>query len=282
MYHGPSKDILPHFASIGFTCEEHNNPADFLLDVCQGDYHLDIPDNNSNRNTIDFTGEQERLTDYLNTEYEKTPIYTQITEEINATRGITENQLRTPSNSKPIGKISRLKEIYYVSQRTLRNAFRNPALVGMQIGVSVFLGVLIGLIYLNTDRTIDKGVKNRLGAMFFIATNQVFSSLSALDLFIKERPLFQHENISGYYHVSTYFMAKLICDILPLRTIPAILFSVSAYFMIGFQRAVIKYFIFLLGIFCTTISAASLCFFVSASVRVFGKTYTALDRYLLY
>ena len=68
------------------------------------------------------------------------------------------------------------------------------------------------------------------------------------------------------------FFAKLLCDILPLRTIPSILFSVSAYFMIGFQKVVEKYFIFLLGIFSTTLTASSLCFFVSASVRVYGKS----------
>jgi ATP-binding cassette subfamily G (WHITE) protein 2 len=140
----------------------------------------------------------------------------------------------------------------------------------MQTGISIFLGVLIGLIYLKTDDSRDIGLKNRLGAIFFITTNQVFGSLSALDLFIKERPLFQHENVSGYYHVSTYFMSKLLCDVIPLRLIPSILFSIISYFMIGFQRTIEKYLIFLLGIYSTTICASSFCFFISASVRVFG------------
>ena len=97
------------------------------------------------------------------------------------------------------------------AQRTLRNAFRNPAQIGMQTGVSIFLGILIGLIYLEY-RSFNRSrfKKSYRCDIFCISTNQVFGSLSALDLFIRERALFQHENISGYYHVSTYFMAKLL------------------------------------------------------------------------
>jgi ATP-binding cassette subfamily G (WHITE) protein 2 len=270
IYHGPAIDVLPFFASVGFTCEEHDNPADFLLDVSQGDYQPNLSLTND-MNEINPDIKQDQLVHYLNDAYEKSSIYSKIKQEASDISSSSKGSLVVTPNTREVRKKSRLFEILYVSQRTFRNAFRNPALVGMQTGVSIFLGVLIGLIYINTDNSMDIGVKNRLGAIFFIVTNQVFGSLSALDLFIKERPLFQHENVSGYYHVSTYFMSKILCDIIPLRTIPSILFSVIAYFMIGFQRTVVKYFIFFFGIFCTTICASSLCFFVSASVRVFGK-----------
>ncbi|CAF1956766.1 unnamed protein product [Rotaria magnacalcarata] len=36
-YHGPTDSVLNFFSSVGFSCEEHNNPAEFLLDVTQGD-----------------------------------------------------------------------------------------------------------------------------------------------------------------------------------------------------------------------------------------------------
>lgn len=42
-----------------------------------------------------------------------------------------------------------------------------------------------------------------------------------------------HEYISGYYRVSVYFLSKILSDIITLRTIPAIVFSCVAYFMIG-------------------------------------------------
>ncbi|CAF3731010.1 unnamed protein product [Rotaria socialis] len=36
-YHGRTGSVLNLFSSVGFSCEEHNNPADFLLDITQGD-----------------------------------------------------------------------------------------------------------------------------------------------------------------------------------------------------------------------------------------------------
>ena len=257
IYHGSANEVLPYFQSINFQCEEHDNPADFLLDVCQGDYQLD-----SNQTSDQFI-------DYLNDHYRKSSIYSRIKDEVSK---FSHSSHRSGINREPIEDKSHLLEVFYVSQRTLRNAFRNPALIGMQTGISIFLGILIGLIYFKNDQTMNVGLKNRLGAIFFISTNQVFGSLSALESFIKERSLFQHENLSGYYHVSTYFFSKFLCDIIPLRLIPSILFSIISYFMIGFQRSVEKYFIFLLGIYATTLCASSLCFFISASVRVFGKS----------
>ena len=33
MYHGPAGRALGYFAAHGYECEEHDNPADFFLDV---------------------------------------------------------------------------------------------------------------------------------------------------------------------------------------------------------------------------------------------------------
>ena len=33
VYHGPARQALAYFDNLGFPCEEHENPADFFLDV---------------------------------------------------------------------------------------------------------------------------------------------------------------------------------------------------------------------------------------------------------
>ncbi|CAF4159759.1 unnamed protein product, partial [Rotaria sp. Silwood2] len=63
---------------------------------------------------------------------------------------------------------SQLKEFYYLAQRTVRNAIRNPELAVSQIVVALMVAILIGLIYNQMKPTIDAGVQNRLGAIFFI------------------------------------------------------------------------------------------------------------------
>ncbi len=261
VYHGPANQVLSHFSSIGFACEEHDNPADFLLDITQGDRAI------GNGEELDSEKKHERNARQLNDAYIKSNIYAVIQEEIKSNNNLKQSLV---TNEQINHSTSRLTEILYVSQRTLRNVYRNPTLVTMQTVVTIFFAVLVGLIYLQIDRSEDTGVKNRMGAIFFIVTNQVMANLSAIELFLKERVLFIHENASGYYHVSTYFIAKLVCDLIPLRVIPSILFSTIVYFMIGFQQTVEKFFIFYLGILSTTLCGAAVCFLLSASVQVFG------------
>lgn len=256
--------MLPYFSSIGYECEQHDNPADFLLDVAQGD----TPKVRTDDQEISKKHEQHALN--LHNQYIKSNIYESMQQEIKAASTPKAATPTSVMDSAPTAGKSRIAEILYVAQRTLRNVYRNPVLATMQTVVTAIFAVLVGLIYLQVDSTVDTGVRNRTGAIFFIVTNQVMANLSAIELFIKERVLFIHENASGYYHVSTYFLAKLVCDLVPLRIIPSIIFSTIVYFMIGFQKAVVKFFIFYFAIFLTSICGAAICFLLSASVQVFG------------
>jgi len=42
-----------------------------------------------------------------------------------------------------------------------------------------------------------------------------------------------HQSAAGYYRVSSYFFAKILCDLLPMRFLPVIFFSAISYWMIG-------------------------------------------------
>uniref|UniRef100_A0A1X7SR17 ABC-2 type transporter transmembrane domain-containing protein n=2 Tax=Amphimedon queenslandica TaxID=400682 RepID=A0A1X7SR17_AMPQE len=63
--------------------------------------------------------------------------------------------------------------------------------------------------------------------------NQIFGNLSAIDLFIRQKHIFIHENASGFYRVSSYFIAKVLCDIIPMRVLPLCIFASVTYFMMG-------------------------------------------------
>jgi ATP-binding cassette subfamily G (WHITE) protein 2 len=84
--------------------------------------------------------------------------------------------------------------------------------------------------------------------------------------------------MSGYYRISTFFIAKLICDVLPMRVIPSIIFSLIAYFMTGLQRSAGQFFVFLSTIFMASVCGSAICFFISATIPVFGKFIDSVHR----
>uniref|UniRef100_A0A3Q1GUM1 ABC-type xenobiotic transporter n=1 Tax=Acanthochromis polyacanthus TaxID=80966 RepID=A0A3Q1GUM1_9TELE len=87
------------------------------------------------------------------------------------------------------------------------------------------------------------------------------------ELFIRERTLFNHEYISGYYRVSVYFIAKMLSDLV-WRSVIISVFSCIVYFMIGFKSTPENFFIFLLTMLLVSYAATSLTVAVSADQTV--------------
>ncbi|CAF0844811.1 unnamed protein product [Didymodactylos carnosus] len=275
VYHGRSSEILPYFESIGYKCEQYDNPADFILDVTQGNTLSSTSDPHRSTPTDEFADDSTmnnhlRLTEILANHYRHSNIYS--TNMLIVTK--FQHLLKSSTNSlHPISAIpSRpfLREFWFILQRMLKNSIRNPLSILIQIISTIFMALLVGFIYFRVDSTTTSGKNNRFGAIFFIAMYLVFGNLSAIELFLKERILFIHERVSGYYRVSTYFIAKLVCDLLPMRVIPSFLFTVVVYFMVGLQNRFDKFFMFLLTTCLTMFCGCALCFAVSASTNNVG------------
>jgi ATP-binding cassette subfamily G (WHITE) protein 2 len=289
---------------IGYECEEHNNPPDFFLDVINGDstavQQMQI---NKEKNFTDdsYQGNGELTNHNFNNGHDNSMAVV----EMKAVDGIVEKSLadtladayqesqwfkRNEQELTPLlalyeerkkngtelelerGEYSNTfaTQLKYVAKRTILNVVRNPQTTVLQLMVMLIFGVVVGLIFLRIGDTFDAGIQNRIGVLFFVTVNQMFSNLSAVELFIKERTIFLHECSSGFYRVSAYFFAKVFCDILPMRIVPLSVFTVITYFMVGLQQNVAKFFIYWFVLLLTTLCASAIGFVISASVRVFA------------
>ncbi|CAF3674887.1 unnamed protein product [Rotaria socialis] len=252
IYQGSPNQLVKYFASQSYQCHKHDNPADFALDVL-----------------IQASKTKESLRK-LTRAYITSPMHARM-EELVADLDPNEDEIYGVNDERPDAEHRSFRsEIYYVAQRTLKNAIRNPQLALSQTVVAVVLGFLVGLVFYDMELTRERGVQNRLGAIFFITVSQVFSTVTALEPLLKERVLFIHENVSGYYRTSTFFIAKLVCDILPMRVVPSVIFSIIAYFMSGLHRTAGQYFVFLLTIFMSTVFGSALCFLAAACIPMFA------------
>ena len=62
-------------------------------------------------------------------------------------------------------------------------------------------------------------------------------SLSSLPAWHADRLLFLRERAAGVYGTNAYFAAVMLFDVLPLRVLPPLLFSIVAYPAIGLHAA---------------------------------------------
>nr|XP_046175663.1 broad substrate specificity ATP-binding cassette transporter ABCG2-like [Oncorhynchus gorbuscha] len=269
VYHGAAQSALDYFSNIGYTCEPHNNPADFFLDVINGDstsIAFDRIKEGDNSDPDRVTSSRQNIEDHLVQEYRGSPYYGETKAQLERITMNREYSVKTPSRTITYNT-SFSTQFRWVLKRTFTNLILNPQTSFAQIGVTVFLALIVGAIFFGVKND-QSGLQNRMGALFFITTNQCFSSLSSAELFITERKLFIHEYISGYYRVSVYFLCKLLSDIITLRTLPAIFFSCVAYFMIGFKATVEAFFLFMLTVALVAYTATAMTMAISADQSV--------------
>ncbi|XP_072038572.1 broad substrate specificity ATP-binding cassette transporter ABCG2-like isoform X1 [Amphiura filiformis] len=288
VYHGPANEALTYFSDCGFVCEEHNNPADFFLDVINGDSTAvasvaDVADeyNVKNRSHSDTAI---KISSESDSESKQTPLvknfmnskyYTAMQE--NTKRVFSRyQQTETVTVQKIDYPTSFLHQLGTVSVRAVKNIIRNPMTSIFQFVVMVIFSLIVGGIYFQLDTSRDSGIQNRVGVFFFLVMNMVFSNLSALELFINERVVFMHESASGFYRVSAYFFSKVFCDLIPMRIIPNLGFCCITYWMIGLKPTAFAFFFFYLQMILTTICACALSFFMSASIGIMAIATLAL------
>jgi ABC-type multidrug transport system permease subunit len=106
-----------------------------------------------------------------------------------------------------------------------------------------------------------------MGVFFFVLALFGFSTLTSLNVFAAERLLFVRERANGYYHPITYFAAKVIFDIIPLRLIPPIILGSIIYPMIGLVAEWPTFFKFILVIVLFNLAAAAVCLFIGIAVK---------------
>ncbi|KAF2984298.1 hypothetical protein EK904_000686 [Melospiza melodia maxima] len=235
LFHGPAQHAIEYFQSIGYQCEPYNNPADFFLDVINGDSTAVAMSKADDSNTAERTEEcseyDKTLAEQLAEKYSNSAYYRETKAHLESIS--SGNKKKTKPLFRQITYAnSFLHQLKWVSRRTFKNLIGNPQASIAQLGITALLGLVVGAIFFGLEEN-SAGLQNRVGAMFFLTTNQCFSSVSALELFVVEKKIFMHEYISGYYRTSAYFIAKLMADLIPIRTMPSIIFTCIVYFMLG-------------------------------------------------
>ncbi|RXN08401.1 ATP-binding cassette sub-family G member 2-like protein [Labeo rohita] len=239
VYHGPAQDTLNYFSQIGYTCEPHNNPADFFLDVINGESTAVALNKLNNSEELDqeqLSSSLKGIEDRLVEEYKNSASYKETKSELE--RIVQGQDYSTRPKSRTVTySTSFFHQFKWVLKKTFKNLMLNPQTLCAEVGVMILLALVTGAVLFGVKEN-SSGIQNR------------------------------HEYISGYYRVSVYFLSKILSEVLFLRTIPVIIFSCVIYWMIGLKSTPAAFFIFLFSIILVTHTATSMTLAISADQRV--------------
>ncbi|VDO09934.1 unnamed protein product [Rodentolepis nana] len=246
VYHGPARnEPVNYFSRLGYIIEDHNNPPDFFLDILHGEVK---PISKSRERTFPLSSKV-----YFINRTSNTASYAK------------------PESLRKIGYAASFpRELLIVCWRTTLTLIRDPQASIVQTLVYLFFAVAMGVVYFGLDNSLESGLQNRSGLFFFATLQVVFVNIGSIELFLKERAIFIHEHSSGYYRVSSYFLAKLICDVLPTKALPVLFFMPITYWMAKLYPDAGKFFFFEFILVLSTVAAAAAAMAVSASVTLFS------------
>ncbi|CDK25181.1 unnamed protein product [Kuraishia capsulata CBS 1993] len=132
-------------------------------------------------------------------------------------------------------------QLLILCSRTFKNSYRNPRLLMGHYILSIIMGLFCSYLYYDIKNDIS-GFQNRLGLFFFLLTMFGFSCLTGLHSFSIERIVFIRERSNNYYNPLSYYISKILCDVIPLRLFPPVILLAIIYPLVGLDMQEHKFF----------------------------------------
>lgn len=222
MYQGLVEDVPSYFRERNHPLPKNYNPADWIMNVAQA-------------NTIkklDKDGFFPKDTRDLPEPFEKGM---EGKDELGIT--LTEHHLAGDFDERPPSILVQIRMLF---EREIKNIRRDTAAVGARFGLTIVLGLLIGLIFQDvgkTDRTQPQNLNSTFGALLMVLLMSMFGTAQpALLAFPEERPVFLREYSTNHYSVISYFSARFTMEafVTGLQILVQLLIT---YWLIGFQSS---------------------------------------------
>ncbi|GFO17676.1 ATP-binding cassette sub-family g member 2, partial [Plakobranchus ocellatus] len=256
LYQGPPTEAIDFFSSQGFVCPAYNNPADFFLDVIT----------ESSSETGVETNAERLIKGFKTSQWQ-----TKMDEELeNIRKFYPRASDSTEYCAFTSGTVGYATSCFYqfaiISHRCLHDVVKNPEITAAMIVKAFILSAFVGSLFFQLDDQDRKAIQDRTGVLFFLSLTQQFINISAVSVFISERQLFRHEVSNGYYKVSAYFIAKVLCDLIPLRLLPVAIVTVLTHFAIGLRPGFHHVLLLFIGLYAVSVTSACICFLVGCMV----------------
>lgn len=254
VYYGTVENSIEYFSKLGFPCPQYTNPADYFFMNILSDID-ETPEegreaaaaaaasSSNRRETRPISWMPHGIKEKADERIERLLEYWPESPEYKEMMGyIDEEAQRGVSDLSYKGHASYWRQFSFLANRASKNAIRNKSIVLVRLFQSIFIGLILGLVYIDQSQyDPDAQIRNKSGVLFFIAVNQFFaSSNQVLAIFYEEKTVFYREYIAGYYRLSAYYWTKILCE-LPYGIIFPYLMVIIAYYMIGLNPAFSAY-----------------------------------------
>lgn len=263
LYFGKASEAMGYFTSIGCSPLIFMNPAEFLLDLANGNTSgMSMPWELEDKVHVPSSAV---VHEFLVKSYEtrvaveekkKLTIPTPVDEEV---------KLKIYTCKREWG--ARWWDQFSILVFRGFKERRHDYFSCLRITQVLTTAVILGLLWWQSDaHDTPKDLQDQAGLLFFISVFWgFFPVFTAIFTFPQERAMIKKERAADMYKLSAYFVARTTSD-LPLDLILPLLFLLVVYFMAGLRNNVASFFLTMVVVFLCIVAAQGLGLAIGATV----------------
>lgn len=279
LYFGKASEATIYFSSIGCTPLIAMNPAEFLLDLANGNINdVSVPSEledkvqmeNLETETTNGKPSPTIVHEYLVESYEtriveeqKKMLMVQIDEDL-------KNKVSSPKREWGASWCEQFSILFWRGLKERRHDY----LSWLRITQVLVIATTLGLLWWHSESNTPAGLQDQAGLLFFIGVFWgFFPVFTAIFTFPQERAMLNKERGADMYRLSAYFLARTSSD-LPLDLFLPVIFLVVVYFMAGLKASAYAFFLSMLTVFLSIIAAQGLGLAIGATLMDIKKATT--------
>jgi len=240
-YWGPTRNVVDHFASRGYTCPSEYNPADYVMFILQ---------------TVGDSAIDELV-------HACEPVLAQKRMQIESLRQHPVVEIDEIFLKRRISIRKWFRELFRLVRREYRSTVRDLTVVVLRVGLALLFGTVIAFLFFQVgDNPAGAMESSHIG---LVATLGIFALVSSAQSLIiaysLERPVMLREYASGLYTVTGYCLSK---DILEY---PVVVLLVLIYLTLGYLIGGLKgnFLLLLLAMILVGLASAAISFLLAAA-----------------
>ncbi|KAG6580771.1 ABC transporter G family member 22, partial [Cucurbita argyrosperma subsp. sororia] len=281
IYYGKAAEAINYFSSIGCSPLIAMNPAEFLLDLANGNLNdVSVPSELEDKVQIENSeadSTQDKPLPVLVQEYLVEAYETRIAEtekrKMLVPLTLDEELKSKVTYSKRQWGASWWEQYSILFRRGIKER-RHEYFSWLRITQVLATAIILGLLWWHSDSSTPKGLQDQAGLLFFIAVFWgFFPVFTAIFTFPQERAMLGKERAADMYRLSAYFLARTTSD-LPLDLLLPILFLLVVYFMAGLRLSAAPFFLTMVTVFLSIVAAQGLGLAIGASLMDVKKATT--------
>jgi ABC-type multidrug transport system permease subunit len=224
---GPTTEVLPYFASLGYSCPQDIDVADFLQELPTTEGRRFITKDSATAGAHPPVG-----TAALSEAFKHSQLYQTMLQEMDASTSRHEN-FQWPQWTRDSYATSVLDSITHCLHRQIKLTLRDKPLILSRFMQAILIGSITGSLFNNTP---NEDTQTLSGMLFFDVLFCALTSMSMIPVVFQQRQVFYKHSRALFYPTISFTIAQTLV-LIPIQIIETIIFCSITYWSVGMSSA---------------------------------------------